>query len=94
MLKRHPAVAQAAVVGIPHPTTGEIGIAFVVARENARVDPDEVAAFVKPLVANYKRPERVVVIDELPLTAGTGKVQTRQLKEMAKALMDGAKGAA
>jgi acyl-CoA synthetase (AMP-forming)/AMP-acid ligase II len=94
VLKRHPAVAQAAVVGIPHPTTGEIGIAFVVARENASIDPDEVAAFVKPLVANYKRPERVVVIDELPLTAGTGKVQTRQLKEMAKALMDGEKGAA
>jgi acyl-CoA synthetase (AMP-forming)/AMP-acid ligase II len=90
-LKRHPAVAQAAVVGIPDPTTGEIGVAFVVARENASLDPDEVAAFVRPLVANYKRPERVVVLDELPLTAGTGKVQTRQLKEIAKTMMDGNK---
>jgi acyl-CoA synthetase (AMP-forming)/AMP-acid ligase II len=87
VLKRHPAVAQAAVVGVPDPTTGEIGIAFVVPRENAAIDPDEVSAFVKPLVASYKRPERVVVLDELPLTAGTGKVQTRRLKEMAAAML-------
>ncbi len=87
VLKRHPAVAAAAVVGIPDPTTGEIGIAFVVPRENATIDTAELADFVHPLVSNYKRPERIVVLDELPLTAGTGKVQTRQLKEMAQAMM-------
>jgi len=92
-LKRHPAVAHAAVVGIPDPTTGEIGIAFVVARENMSIDVAELAAFVHPLVSNYKRPERIVVLDELPLTAGTGKVQTRQLKELGKAMMDGEKKA-
>jgi fatty-acyl-CoA synthase len=92
VLKRHPSVAAAAVVGIPDPTTGEIGIAFVVAKEGASIDTAALAAFVAPLVSNYKRPERIVVLDELPLTAGTGKVQTRQLKEMAREIMarDGA----
>lgn len=87
-LRRHPAIAQAAVVGIPDPTAGEIGIAFLVAREGQNIDTQEVAEFVKPILAQYKRPQRIVVLDELPLTAGTGKVQTRQLKEMGKQIVD------
>jgi fatty-acyl-CoA synthase len=86
-LRRHPDIAAAAVVGIPDPTAGEIGIAFLVAREGARIDTQAVSEFLKPILAPYKRPQRLVVLDELPLTAGTGKVQTRQLKEMGRTLM-------
>ncbi|MDF3072554.1 MAG: hypothetical protein K0S54_221 [Alphaproteobacteria bacterium] len=85
-LRRHSAIAHAAVVGIPDPTAGEIGIAFVVAREGHSIDTQDVAEFVKPILAQYKRPQRIVVLDELPITAGTGKVQTRQLKEMGRTL--------
>jgi acyl-CoA synthetase (AMP-forming)/AMP-acid ligase II len=88
VLKRHPAVAAAAVVGIPDATTGEIGVAFVVPREGQSIDVAELAEFARPILASYKRPERIVTLDELPLTAGTGKVQTRQLKEMARDIVD------
>jgi fatty-acyl-CoA synthase len=86
-LRRHPAVAHAAVVGIPDPTAGEIGIAFVVARENRSIDTQELAEFLKPILAQYKRPQRIVIMHELPITAGTGKVQTRQLKELGRELV-------
>lgn len=87
-LRRHPDIAAAAVVGIPDPTAGETGIAFVVAREGCRIDTTSIAEFLKPILASYKRPQRIVVLDELPLTAGTGKVQTRQLKELGRDLAD------
>ncbi len=87
-LRRHPDIAAAAVVGIPDPTAGETGIAFVVAREGRAIDTAAVAEFLKPILASYKRPQRIVVLDELPLTAGTGKVQTRQLKELGRDLVD------
>lgn len=86
-LRRHPDIAAAAVVGIPDPTAGEMGIAFVVAREGRTIETNSVAEFLKPMLASYKRPQRIVVLDELPLTAGTGKVQTRQLKELGRDLM-------
>lgn len=90
-LRRHEAVDAAAVVGIPDPTAGEIGIAFVVPRAGMSIDTQAVAEFVKPILAPYKRPQRILVLDELPLTAGTGKVQTRQLKELARQIVDGEK---
>ncbi len=86
-LRRHEAVDAAAVVGIPDPTAGEIGIAFVVPRAGVSIDTQAVAEFVKPILAPYKRPQRILVLDELPLTAGTGKVQTRQLKELARQIV-------
>jgi len=86
-LRRHPDIAAAAVVGIPDPTAGETGIAFVVAREGRTIDTVAVGEFLKTMLASYKRPQRIVVLEELPLTAGTGKVQTRQLKELGRDLM-------
>ena len=86
-LRRHPDIAAAAVVGIPDATSGELGIAFVVARDGRTIDVPAVAEFLKPILATYKRPQRIVTLDELPLTAGTGKVQTRMLKELGSELV-------
>ncbi len=85
-LLRHPAIAAAAVLGVPDRKAGEIGFAFIVPREGCTVDEGEVQAYLRPLLASYKRPRRVVVLDELPLTAGTGKVQKFKLKELALTL--------
>jgi acyl-CoA synthetase (AMP-forming)/AMP-acid ligase II len=81
-LLSHPAVAQAAVVGIPDDRMGEVGCAFVVLRPGAVVDPDELIAWAKDKMANYKVPRRVEVLDALPLNA-SGKVLKFELRDKA-----------
>ena len=79
VLYRHDAVAECAVVGVPHPYTGEAVKAFVVPRPDAEISEDDVIAFCGTLLARYKCPESVEVVDELPLTA-TGKVRRGELR--------------
>ena len=68
-LVSHPAVREAAVVGVPDDILGEEVAAFVV----GDVEPEELAAFVKERLAAYKYPHRIEVLDELP-RGPTGKV--------------------
>jgi long-chain acyl-CoA synthetase len=69
----HPAVAEAAVVGTPHPDLGEEVAAFVTLRPGARADADELVAFCRERLAAFKYPRRVSLVSELPKSA-TGKV--------------------
>jgi acyl-CoA synthetase (AMP-forming)/AMP-acid ligase II len=78
-LVSHPQIAQAAVVGAPDERMGEVGVAFVVPRANASPDPEEVIAWARERMANYKVPRRVVVVDALPLNA-SGKVLKYELR--------------
>jgi fatty-acyl-CoA synthase len=77
---RHPAVLEAAVVGVPDERWGERPKAFVVARPGAAVDGATLAAHVRGLLAGYKCPDVFEVMDELPKTS-TGKVQKFVLRE-------------
>ncbi|UVO12766.1 long-chain fatty acid--CoA ligase [Mycobacterium sp. SVM_VP21] len=79
VLYEHPAVAEAAVVGIPHDSLGEDVGAAVVLKEGSSVDPDELRDFVKARVAAYKYPRKVWMIEELP-KGPTGKVQKRDIE--------------
>jgi acyl-CoA synthetase (AMP-forming)/AMP-acid ligase II len=79
LLLRHPAVAQAAVVGIPDERLGEVGMAFVVAAPGAAIEPDVLIAWARDEMANYKVPRRVEVVAELPVNA-TGKVVKDELR--------------
>ncbi|HTW99272.1 MAG TPA: fatty acid--CoA ligase family protein, partial [Acidimicrobiales bacterium] len=85
MLSDHPAVAEACLVGVPDPDLGERAVVFVVVRPGQRVSLDELLAFLASRgLARYKWPERLVVLDELPLGA-SGKVARRALRELAAA---------
>jgi malonyl-CoA/methylmalonyl-CoA synthetase len=80
-----PGVAESALVGVPHPDFGEVGVAVVTPRPGAAVDGEAVIAQLKSRLANFKIPKRCFVVGELPRNA-MGKVQKNLLREQHKAL--------
>jgi acyl-CoA synthetase (AMP-forming)/AMP-acid ligase II len=78
VLFEHPAVLEAAVVGIPHAVLGEDIAAVIVLRAGADIEPDAVVAYCREHLADYKVPRRVEIRDQLPRNA-TGKVVKTQL---------------
>jgi long-chain acyl-CoA synthetase len=80
VLYGHPAVREAAVVGVPDDYRGETVKAFVSLRAGERADADELIAFCRERMAAYKYPRLVEFVDELPKTA-SGKVLRRVLRD-------------
>ncbi len=69
LLATHPLIAEAAVIGVPDPRLGEVGHAFVVPKPGCAPDPDEVIAFARERIANYKVPRAVTIaVTGLPRT--------------------------
>jgi acyl-CoA synthetase (AMP-forming)/AMP-acid ligase II len=79
MLLRHPAVQEAAVVGLPDAKWGEAPHAFVVLRSGASAGEEEIRQFARDHMAHYKAPKSVTFVEELPKTA-TGKIQKYVLR--------------
>jgi acyl-CoA synthetase (AMP-forming)/AMP-acid ligase II len=77
----HPAVLEAAVVGMPHERWGEVPRAFVTLRPSKTADADELAAFVTERLARFKVPKRIDVVDELP-KGGSGKILKNELRRL------------
>jgi acyl-CoA synthetase (AMP-forming)/AMP-acid ligase II len=83
LLRKHPAVANAALVGLPHSELGDMGVAFVVAKPGTKPNEAELLAFAKANLASFKVPAHVIFTDSFPLTSGTDKVQKFKLRELA-----------
>ncbi len=81
VLCEHPAVADAGVIGKANEEAGEIPKAFVQLRPNAQATADELIAFVKERIADYKRVREIEFIDKVPRTA-SGKILRRELAEL------------
>lgn len=79
VLETHPAVAEAGVVGVPHPHSGEAVKAFIVPRADRAVEEDELIDWCATELARYKCPTKIDVVDEIPRGLG-GKVLRRELR--------------
>jgi long-chain acyl-CoA synthetase len=79
VLYGHPAVREAAVVGVPDSYRGETVKAVVSLKAGAELQPDELIAFARERMAAYKYPRVVEVVDELPKTV-SGKILRRELR--------------
>ena len=83
VLYEHPAVQEAAVVGIPDDSLGEEVAAAVVLKEGESADASEIKAYVKEQVAAYKYPRKIWFVDELP-KGPTGKILKREIEAPAE----------
>jgi long-chain acyl-CoA synthetase len=79
VLYEHPAVREAAVIGVPHRELGEEVAAAVALKDGVDSSPAELRDFVKQRVAAYKYPRQVWLVDELP-KGPTGKILKREIE--------------
>jgi fatty-acyl-CoA synthase len=86
VLLRHPAVQEAAIVGLPHEKWGEAPHAYVVLKADATATEPELIAYTRDRLAHFKAPHTVTFVQELPKTA-TGKIQKYVLRKGAAAVV-------
>lgn len=80
-LLQHPSVSECAVLGMPDPLWGEIGVAVCVPAPGMTIDVDELSGWLGERIARYKMPRRVHVWEEIP-KSGYGKIVKRTIRSM------------
>lgn len=80
-LYKHPDVLECAVIGFPDEKWGEVPLALVVLKENARVNEEEMKAFCQEHLAKFKVPKKIQFVPELPKT-GSGKILKTELRKL------------
>jgi fatty-acyl-CoA synthase len=80
LLFKHPAILEAAVIGVPHEKWGEIGKAFIVLKPDESLAEEAILDYLDGKLARYKIPKHYVFLDDLPKSAA-GKILKRELEE-------------
>src|SRR5699024_6346347 len=80
---KHPAVMEVAIVGLPDTVLGEISCACIKLKPSAEVTEEELQMYIKERVADYKVPDKFLLVEELPMTA-SGKIKKVALQEQLK----------
>ncbi len=80
VLRSHEGIAEAAVVGVAHASTGETVKAYIVAEPGSAIDVDEVVRHCEARLARYKCPRAVEVVDHIPRGGVVGKIRRRELR--------------
>jgi fatty-acyl-CoA synthase len=86
-LMTHPKIALVAVAGVPDRRMGEVAMAFIKLKEGETATTEEIIAFAREKMANYKAPRHVKFVDDFPITA-TGKIQKFVLRDTAVQELD------
>jgi len=79
-IMRHPAVLEAAVIGIPHKIMGEVPKAFIVLKEEVSATAQELQEFLKPLLTKNQFPREIEFLEKLPRNP-SGKVLKKELRK-------------
>ncbi|MBD3211909.1 MAG: AMP-binding protein [Candidatus Lokiarchaeota archaeon] len=80
LLYKHPAIDEAAVIGVPDEKWGEVGKAFITLKKGENINPDQVKEYLIERLAKYKIPKYFEIRDSLP-TSGTGKILKKDLEK-------------
>jgi len=83
VLYLNPDVLEVVVVGLPDTAIGEISCACVKLKPNCVLDAESLLEYIKPLVPNHKIPEKLIVMDEFPMTA-SGKIRRMFLQNQVR----------
>lgn len=88
VLHKHPAIKQAQVVGVPDPRLIEVPAAYVILREGKTATPEELIAWSKDLLANFRVPRYLKIVDNFEAIGMTGSAKVQKNKVRAQALID------
>ncbi len=89
-LYTHPKVQNLSVIGVEDDVMGEVAAAYIIAKGQSEIDPQEIVDFCVGEIANFKVPRYVELVSELPMTQ-SGKIQKFKLREKAKKAMEKSK---
>src|SRR5699024_12037204 len=79
----HPDVLEMAIIGLPDTVLGEISCACIKLKDDSKINTNQLRSFIEKRVANYKVPDRLLIVEEFPMTA-SGKIKKMALQDQLK----------